>query len=36
MVDGIHIHIQKTTVKPLAIALSGAGRELRGERVGVI
>jgi hypothetical protein len=31
MVDGLHIHMQNTTMKPLAIALSGAGREFRGK-----
>jgi hypothetical protein len=28
MVDGFHIHIQNLTMKPLAIALSVAGRGL--------
>jgi hypothetical protein len=31
MVDGFPIHIQNRTMKPFAIVLSGAGRELRGE-----
>jgi hypothetical protein len=31
IVDGLHIHIQNRTRKPLAIALSGVGRESRGE-----
>jgi hypothetical protein len=30
MVDGLHIPIWNRTKKPLAIALSGAGRVLRG------
>jgi hypothetical protein len=30
MVDGLHIFIQNRIKKPLAIALSGAGRGLRG------
>jgi hypothetical protein len=34
MVDGLHILIRKRTIKPLAIALSGAGRGLRGRDCG--
>jgi hypothetical protein len=30
MVDGLHIPIWNRTNKPLAIALSGVGRRLRG------
>jgi hypothetical protein len=30
MVDGLHILIQNRSKKPLAVALSGAGRWLRG------
>jgi hypothetical protein len=30
MIDGLHILIRNRTKKPLAIALSGAGRGLRG------
>jgi hypothetical protein len=30
MVDGLHISLRKGTKKPLAIALSGVGRGLRG------
>jgi hypothetical protein len=30
VVDELHIHIRNRTKKPLAIALSGAGRGLRG------
>jgi hypothetical protein len=30
MVDRLHILIQNRTMKPLAIALSGAGRGLEG------
>jgi hypothetical protein len=26
MADGLHVHIQNRTIKPLAIALSGEGR----------
>jgi hypothetical protein len=33
MVDGLHIHIQNRTKKPLAIALNGAGRKLRGREM---
>jgi hypothetical protein len=33
MVDGFHILIQNRTKKPLAIVLSGAGRELRGREL---
>jgi hypothetical protein len=28
MVDGLHIHKQNRTVQPLAVALSGVGKEL--------
>jgi hypothetical protein len=31
MIDGLHIHIQNRTMKIPAIALNGAGRELRGK-----
>jgi hypothetical protein len=31
MVDGLHIHIQNRTVKPLAIALSRVRRRLQWE-----
>jgi hypothetical protein len=34
MVDGLHMHIQHITMKPLAIALSGVGRGLRGRFYG--
>jgi hypothetical protein len=34
MVDGLHIPIGNRTKKPLAIALSGMGRGLRGETMG--
>jgi hypothetical protein len=30
MVDRLHILVQNTTMKPLLIVLSGAGRESRG------
>jgi hypothetical protein len=30
MINGLHIHIQNRTMKPLAIALSEAGRGLQG------
>jgi hypothetical protein len=30
MVDGLYIHTQNRTMKPLAIALSGVGRGLQG------
>jgi hypothetical protein len=36
MVTGLHILIQKRTMKPLAMALSGIGRGLEGKMVGVI
>jgi hypothetical protein len=36
MVDRLHIFIQNRTKKPLAIALSGVGRGLRREMMGVI
>jgi hypothetical protein len=38
MVDGLHIHIQNRTMKPLVIAVSEARRELQevGEMVGAI
>jgi hypothetical protein len=31
MVDGLHIRILKRTMKPLAIALTEAGKSLQGE-----
>jgi hypothetical protein len=34
MVDGLHIHIWNKTMKPLKIALSGAGRGLQEEGEG--
>jgi hypothetical protein len=30
MDDGFHIHIQNRNIKPVAIALSGVGRDLQG------
>jgi hypothetical protein len=37
MVDELYIHIQNRAMKPLAIALSGAGRGYReGKMVGAI
>jgi hypothetical protein len=36
MVDGLHIHIQNRSMKPLAIALNGAGRRLQEEDGGAI
>jgi hypothetical protein len=36
VVDGLHTLIGNRTKKPLAIALSEVGRELRGRDVGVI
>jgi hypothetical protein len=36
MVDGLHIHIQNSTMTPLEIALSGAGRSQGGKMVRVI
>jgi hypothetical protein len=36
MVDGIHILIRSRTMKPLAIALNGAGRDPWGEMLGVV
>jgi hypothetical protein len=39
MVDGFHIHNQNRMMKPLAIALSQVGRDLRvlgGEMMGMI
>jgi hypothetical protein len=30
MVDGLHIHMQNKTMKHLAIALSGEGKDLQG------
>jgi hypothetical protein len=36
MINELHIFIQNKTKKPLAIALSGAGRELGGRQGGVI
>jgi hypothetical protein len=36
MVNGLHILIYSRTMKPLAIALSGAGRSIEGEVVGAI
>jgi hypothetical protein len=34
MVDGLHISMQNRKMKPLAIVLSGAVRELKGEVLG--
>jgi hypothetical protein len=34
VVDGLHIAIWSRTKKPLAIVLSGAGRDLRGREDG--
>jgi hypothetical protein len=34
MVDGLRTHIQNKTMKPLASALSGAGKYLVGENEG--
>jgi hypothetical protein len=31
MVGGLHMHIQNKTMKPFAIALSGAGKGSRGD-----
>jgi hypothetical protein len=36
MVDGLHIPILNRTKTPLAIALSGVERGLRGEMMGAI
>jgi hypothetical protein len=36
MVDGLHIPIWNRTKKPLAIALSGVGRRLRGDDGGIV
>jgi hypothetical protein len=36
MVDGLHILVPNRTMKPLAIALNGAGGGQGGEMVGVI
>jgi hypothetical protein len=36
MFDGLHILIENKTKKPLAPALIGAGRRLRGRNGGVI
>jgi hypothetical protein len=34
VVDELHIHIRNKTMKPLAIALSGVRKELRGREGG--
>jgi hypothetical protein len=36
MVDGLHIPIWNRTKKPLAIALSGVGKRLKGETMGAM
>jgi hypothetical protein len=36
MVDGLHIPIRNRAKKPLAIALGGVGRGLRGKTMGTM